>query len=180
MRDSELALLALLAEMYCTSGYALAAAARLRGMERWAGLSPRSVYKGLRRLESNRFESSGASYKRRGKGPPGRLHRVTVLGAETLRRQLSEELQRAPEQSVRYRLALAFVELVGVDPAVQRLQMRSDHLERRIADVERTRDGDGTNNLGATFVFTYVVDSLKQEHAATASLVGLLPTWSVT
>lgn len=177
MSDSELALLALLAESKVASGYALAATARARGMERWAGLSASSVYKGLRRLERVGLVRSGANHKKRGKGPPGRVHTVTATGAKALRRQLAEGLEGAPEQSTRYRLALAFVELTGAGQAVKRLQQRSRYLERRIADVERARASSDKRSLGATLLFTYVLDSLEHERAATATLVRLIRTW---
>lgn len=58
MTDSELAILGLLDELDSASGYGVAAVARARGMERWAGLSATSAYKGLRSLVTQK--GSGA------------------------------------------------------------------------------------------------------------------------
>jgi DNA-binding PadR family transcriptional regulator len=142
VNDSELALLGLIAEAAekkAASGYALAAVARARGMERWAGLSASSVYKGLRRLEEAGLVKAGPSEKQRAKGPPGRAHKLTAAGTRALRRHLYDGLLAAPEQSTRYRLSLAFIEVVGVARSVAQLQRRARSLEGRIADVKRAR-----------------------------------------
>ena len=175
MNDSELALLALIAESKASSGYALAAAARARGMERWAGLSTSSVYKGLRRLEVDGLVETGSLTKKRGKGPPGKMHAITAAGTRSLRRAISDGLAGAPEQSARYRLSLAFVEAIGPRRASAQLRRRTGDLEARIEDVARARArGDDGGALGRSLIFAYVLHGLEQERAVTARLLRIL------
>jgi DNA-binding PadR family transcriptional regulator len=183
VNDSELALLGLIAEAAekkAASGYALAAVARARGMERWAGLSASSVYKGLRRLAEAGLVKAGPSEKRRAKGPPGRAHKLTAAGTRALRRHLFDGLLAAPEQSVRYRLSLAFIEVVGVARSVAQLQRRARSLEGRIADVKRARARESKAGqalpLGGALVFEYVLHGLEGERVVTTKLIALLNT----
>jgi DNA-binding PadR family transcriptional regulator len=179
MTDSELAVLALVAERKASSGYGLVTAARARGMERWAGLSSSSVYKGLRRLEAAGLVQSVANEKKHTpKGPLGRANKVTRAGARALRQHLFEGLV-APEQSVRFRLSLAFVEVVGVSRSIEQLHHRSRDLEERIANIERARADQGDSSpLGASLLFEYVLQGLKQEHAVTFQMIALLNSGS--
>src|SRR5688500_1707588 len=103
MNDSELAVLALLGELRAVSGYGLASVARARGMERWAGLSASSIYKGLRRLEEQGLVKGATDRKKIGKGPVGRLFALTQDGIRFVRRELTRGFVEAPEQSARYR-----------------------------------------------------------------------------
>jgi DNA-binding PadR family transcriptional regulator len=174
--DSELALLALLGEQRLVSGYRLASVARARGMERWAGLSASSVYKGLRRLEEQELVKATSDRKKVGRGPVGHLFALTEAGTRSVRRQLTEGLVEAPEQSSRYRLSLAFVDLIGAKHAVDRLRERSRTFKERIRDVERARAADeGVRaSTGATLVFEYVLSALKHERVVTARLIQTL------
>lgn len=179
MNDSELALLALIAELKAASGYGLASVARARGMERWAGLSASSVYKGLRRLEGDGLVKVSSEPKKRGRGPPGRVLALTAAGSRSLRRQLSDGLLIAPEQSTRYRLSLAFIEVVVGSRAIEQLRQRSRRLRERIQDVERARAAErGPPPLGATLLFEYVLLGLEHERVVTARLIHLLKTRS--
>lgn len=182
MNDSELALAALLGELGSASGYGLASVARARGMERWAGLSPSSVYKGLRRLGAQRVARSAPDRAKTGRGPVGRSFTLTDAGARATRRELAAALAEAPEQSVRFRLALAFVDGVGAGVAVERLRERSRALEDRRRAVARARAGDpgARASVGATLVFTYVQSALVHERVVTARLIRTLQKWSAS
>jgi DNA-binding PadR family transcriptional regulator len=176
MNDSELALLALLAELRSISGYGLTSVAHARGMERWAGLSASSVYKGLRHLEAQGLVKAISDRKKVGKGPVGRLFALTEAGTKAVRLELTQGLVEAPEQSTRFRLSLAFVELVGATHAVARLRERSRTFRARIRDVERARTADeaALESTGATLVFEYVLSGLEHERVATARLIQTL------
>jgi DNA-binding PadR family transcriptional regulator len=176
VNDSELALLALLGELKSVSGYGLASVARGRGMERWAGLSASSVYNGLRRLAEQELVKVTSDRKKIGKGPVGRLFALTKAGARSVRRGITEGLAEAPEQSTRYRLSLAFVDLIGAKYAVERLRERSRTFRQRIGDVERARAADeaARASTGATLVFEYVLSGLEHERVATARLIQIL------
>lgn len=176
VNDSELALAALLAEVTSASGYALAALARTRGMERWAGLSATSVYQGLRKLENRGFVTSTPDTAKTGRGPAGRLSTLTGPGLESVRLELATALSDAPEQSARYKVALASVALLDADLAVQRLTARTLHVADRMREVssaqQRAEREDGS--IGARLIFEYVRGALEYELAAAHRLRDLL------
>lgn len=197
MIDSELALAALLGELGPSSGYGITSIVRQRGMQRWAGLSPTSIYQGLRRLEARGLVSSAPDLAKRGRGPVGRLAALTPAGAELVRRELTAALADAPEQSTRYRIALAFVPQVGERIAIAQLAARADALRARARQVRLARAagdgvaGDGAvggatdgatdgaaesaaESLGARLVFDYVLAALEHEIAVTERLTGIL------
>jgi DNA-binding PadR family transcriptional regulator len=176
VNDSELALLALLGELRSASGYGLAVVARARAMERWAGLSASSIYKGLRRLLTQGLVTPAADQTKRGRGPAARLVTLTKLGATVVRRELTSGLAQAAEQSPRFRLSLAFVELVGARRAVAQLSRRDALFRARLRAVARARSSGepAPASMGATLVFEYVRCSLEHERVTIARLIRAL------
>lgn len=176
MKDSELALAALLGEVTAASGYGLASIVRARGMERWAGLSATSIYQGLRRLEAKGLATSTPDCQKRGRGPVGRIVGLTPTGAEQVRRELTRALAEAPEQSTRYRIALAFAGLLEAPVAVERLRARADAVQARVRQVRQAqeRDQESRGSLGAQLIFEYVLGALEHELVATGRLVDIL------
>ncbi len=176
MTDSELAILGLLGELGSASGYGVAAIARARGMERWAGLSATSVYKGLRSLVGQKLVLAKPDSRKSGRGPAGKLFVLTPAGRRRVRHALCDALEEAPEQSVRYRLALAFVELLGRKPAAAQLRMRSETLASRIRAVTSAAKGmrGVTSPIGARLVFEYALHGLEAECRVTGVLLAQL------
>ncbi len=179
MKDSELALAALLGEVTSASGYGLASIVRARGMERWAGLSPTSIYQGLRRLEAKGLATSAPDSEKSGRGPVGRIAGLTPLGSEQVRRELTAALAEAPEQSTRYRIALAFAGLLEAPVAVEQLRARADAVQVRVRQVRQVRqaqegDLESRDSLGARLIFEYVLGALEHELVATGRLVEIL------
>jgi DNA-binding PadR family transcriptional regulator len=175
VNDSALALLGLLGELRSASGYAVSAVVRERGMRRWAGLSASSVYNGLRQLEAEKLAKSTPDRHKRGKGPIGRLYRLTARGTKTVRTLVADGLAQAPEQSTQFRLSLAFVDLVGVPIALTGLRERSRAFRTRSREVAGARPPEaGRASLGATLLFEYVESSLEHERAATERLIRAL------
>lgn len=176
MTDSELAILGLLGEQDSTTGYGLATVARARGMERWAGLSATSVYNGLRSLASQKLVLARPDSRKSGRGPAGNLFVLAPKGRTSMRRALREALKEAPEQSVRYRLALAFVEIVGRKQAAAQLRGRADSLAARMRAVRSAAEemvAEG-RPVGARLVFEYALHGLEAERRVTDRLLTLL------
>ena len=176
MTDSELAILGLLDELDFASGYGVAAVARARGMKRWAGLSTTSVYKGLRSLVVQRLVLAKPDSRKSGRGPAGNLFQLSPAGRKRVRQALRDALEEAPEQSVRYRLALAFVELVGRKQAVVQLRCRFEALASRMREVKSVAKGKHgvASPVGALLVFEYALHGLEAECRVTKVLLELL------
>lgn len=176
MTDSGLAILGLLGELGAASGYGVAAVARARGMERWAGLSATSVYKGLHRLVEQQLVLAKPDARKSGRGPVGRSFQLTPAGRRRVRQALRDALEQAPEQSVRFLLALAFVGLIEQTQAVARLRSRSEALAARMRDVQRAENGmaGGPSPMGAQLVFAYALHGLAAECQVTDVLLALL------
>jgi DNA-binding PadR family transcriptional regulator len=176
MTDSELAILGLLGELGSVSGYGVAAVARARGMERWAGLSATSVYKGLRSLVGQKLVLAKPDSRKSGRGPTGRLFVLAPKGRTRVRQALRNAMEEATEQSVRYRVALAFIELVGRKQAAAQLRSRSEMLASRMREVKSAAKGmqDEASPIGARLVFEYALHGLEAECRVTGVLLALL------
>jgi DNA-binding PadR family transcriptional regulator len=176
MTDSELAILGLLGEMGSASGYGVAMVARARGMKRWAGLSSTSVYKGLRSLAARKLVLARRDLRKRGKGPAGNLFLLAPAGRKRVQQSLLDALEAAPEQSVSYRLALAFIGVLERRQAVAQLRKRSEMLATRMREVQiaaRAMPGEALP-IGARLVFEYALRGLEAECRVTDALLTLL------
>ena len=124
LSNVEFALLQLLAENGELSGYMISRLIEERGYREWADIGETSIYIGLEKLHKKEFVAFYVDVEKQGKGPLPKKFSLTETGKQILKENVLEALSATRERERSFDLALAAIQFVEPEDALQALETR--------------------------------------------------------
>ena len=174
LANSDVVLLALIAEEPGINGYTLRQRVQARGLGVWAGVGASSIYNGLKRLEGRRLVSSKPDVGKQRKGPTGQAFTITAKGAKALRAAIAGTLAATREHDPRFNIALSAIDLLEPAEAAASLRRRSRFLDAEHRRITAARDQQRPLPRSAELVFDRILHTVESERAWTESAASTL------
>jgi DNA-binding PadR family transcriptional regulator len=169
--NSEFILLILISENEEISGYKINILIEKYGYREWAGIGSTSIYKGLKKLESNGFVESSLDITKTTKGPIGKKYIVTKSGQKKLQEELKSGLSKTREHNPRFKIAFSGIDLLQYDQICKLLKKRILFLNSEYKRLDRKKELVEHNILKVRMLFEHSLQAIKSESKFTSYLI---------